>query len=580
MKKLLELSVFAILLTAGCEKQEDPYFLLESGAIHLIVSKEGGYGDYTVLSNGRWKLIRIPLETWLEAVPSVGNGNGGFQIAIEPNTSGSERIVGFSITLNGSKLAQEIVVTQRGGDEKDEDITAIDLGNKREIFVDSYLINRFTGTSLVLHHPVDEGPVLFFDKPWEGAHSGYVTIIKENDIFRVYYRGLSDGWGDGTDAEVTCFAQSNDGVYWEKPNLKIYPHNGSLDNNIILANAAPVMHNFSPFLDSNPQTLPSQKYKAVGGIHSSGLIAYVSADGIHWMKLREESILRSKEFAFDSQNVVFWSESEKCYLCYFRTWSLGGFRTVSRATSTDFVNWTEPEAMTFGDTPMEHLYTNQTSPYFRAPHIYIAIGGRFMPDRQVLTDEQAKELNVDPDYYKDCSDAFLMSSRGGNVYNRTFMDAFIRPGIGMENWISRSNYPALNVVQTGPAEMSVYVNQDNAQPTAHLRRYSLRLDGFASLAASYNGGEAITKPFTFSGSELEINYSTSAAGEIRFEIQDVDEKPIPGFSLEESAMIIGNEISRIVQWESGKNLTEMRGKPVRLRIVMKDADLFSFRFKD
>ena len=99
--------------------------------------------------------------------------------------------------------------------------------------------------------------------------------------------------------------------------------------------------------------------------------------------------------------------------------------------------------------PPEHLYTHQTSPYFRAPHIYVAIGARFMPRRQILTDEQAKELNVDPDYFKDCSDAIFMTTRGGDVYDRTFMEAFIRPGIGFDNWVSRSNYPALNVVQTG-----------------------------------------------------------------------------------------------------------------------------------
>ena len=119
------------------------------------------------------------------------------------------------------------------------------------------------------------------------------------------------------------------------------------------------------------------------------------------------------------------------------------------------------------------------------------------PNVQVLTEEKAKELHVYPGYFKDCSDAYLMTSRGGNAYNRTFMEAFIRPGIGLDNWVSRSNYPALNVVQTSPEEMSIYVNQDYAQPTAHLHRYSLRLDGFTSISAPYTGGEVITKLFYF-----------------------------------------------------------------------------------
>jgi len=309
------------------------------------------------------------------------------------------------------------------------------------------------------------------------------------------------------------------------------------------------------------------------------LIAFVSPDGIHWEKLQEEPVF--SEGVFDSQNVAFWSESEQKYVCYFRTWSGGGFdgfRSVSRTTSDDFIHWSAPEEMTFGDTPHEHLYTQQTSPYYRAPHIYVAIGARFMPGRQVLTNEQAEALNVNPKYFKDCSDAFFMTSRGGNNYDRTFMESFIRPGIGLENWVSRSNYPALNVVQTGPTEMSVYVNENYAQPSAHLKRYSLRIDGFASLAAGYDGGEILTKPFIFEGGELEINYSTSAAGAIRMEIQDEDRNPIPGYTIEDCQEIIGNEISRIVSWGGKTDVNNLLGKPVRLRIFLKDADLYSFKF--
>jgi hypothetical protein len=172
-----------------------------------------------------------------------------------------------------------------------------------------------------------------------------------------------------------------------------------------------------------------------------------------------------------------------------------------------------------------------------------------------------------------------MTTRGGNGYDRTFMEAFIRPGIGMKNWVSRSNYPALNVVQTSPEEMSLYVNQDYAQPTAHLHRYSMRIDGFTSLSAPYKGGEMITKPFTFSGHELEINYSTSAAGEIRFELQDENGVPIPGFTLGDSQAIIGNEISRVVRWKDSAELGSLIAKTVRLRVQMSDADLYSIRFR-
>ena len=456
----------------------------------------------------------------------------------------------------------------------------IDIGNQREIFADYYLIDSLKDVTIKMHTPRDEGVAFYFDKPWEGAFSGYTTIIRDHDLFRAYYRGVPVAGDDGNPIEVTCYAQSVDGKNWEKPDLNIHNVNGTLNNNVILANAAPVSHNFSPFLDKNPDALISQKYKATGGTSSVGLIAYVSEDGIHWEKLQQESIMKNGEF--DSQNVVFWSESEKKYVCYFRTWSTGafkGYRSVSRSVSSDFVNWTLPVAMTFGDTLKEHLYTQQTSPYFRAPHIYVAIGGRFMQLRQILTAEQAKQLNVDPEYFKDCSDAFFMTSRGGNRYDRTFMESFIRPGIGLQNWVSRSNYPALNVVQTGDEEMSVYVNQDYARSTAHLRRYSLRIDGFTSLSAPYKGGFVITKPFMFSGNELEINYATSAAGEIRFELLDKKGNSITGYTLDDSELIIGNEILRVVRWNENSSLKKVADQEIRLKIYMKDADLYSIRFR-
>jgi len=127
--------------------------------------------------------------------------------------------------------------------------------------------------------------------------------------------------------------------------------------------------------------------------------------------------------------------------------------------------------------------------------------------------------------------------------------------------------------------MSLYVNQNYGQPTAHIHRYSLRLDGFAALHAGYAGGEMLTKPLTFAGKELELNFATSAAGSIRVEVQDAAGQPIPGFTAGECLDTIGNETGRTVQWKAGSDVSALAGKPVRLRLIMKDAELFSLRFK-
>jgi hypothetical protein len=88
----------------------------------------------------------------------------------------------------------------------------------------------------------------------------------------------------------------------------------------------------------------------------------------------------------------------------------------------------------------------------------------------------------------------------------------------------------------------------------------------------------ITKPLIFQGERLFINFATSAPGSVRVEIQDPDGKAIPGFALDEAEEQIGNEIEREVSWRAGNDVSALAGKPVRLRFVMKDADLYAMRF--
>jgi len=464
---------------------------------------------------------------------------------------------------------------------------AIKIGGRRELLVDHLLIDRMDGVRLVLNRPRDEGAVIRFDQPWEGLFCGYSTIIKDGERFMAYYRGRPEAGADGDPGEVYCLAESSDGAHWSKPQLDLFPLPGHEKTNIILANAAPVTHNFCPMLDTRAGVPAEERFKALGGTMESGLVAWASADGIHWRKLREEAVLTKAmvpfPYMFDSQNLAFWSAAEQKYLCYFRVFQ-DGIRRICRTTSDDFLTWTEPVLMEYNHcgepAPIEHLYTNQTHPYFRGPHIYVATAARFMPGRQVLTEEQAEAIHVNPKYFKDTSDAVLMTTRGGGVYQRTFLSGFIRPGIGATNWVSRTNYPALNIVQTGPTEMSLYVNQDYAQPTAHLRRYSMRLDGLASARAEYAGGELVSKPIVFAGKQLSINFATSAPGGIRVEIQTPDGKAIPGFALADCREQIGNEVERVVTWKGGSDVSSAAGKAVRLRFVMKDADLYAFQFQE
>lgn len=466
----------------------------------------------------------------------------------------------------------------------------IQIGSRRELFLDRALIHRLDGLDLRLQTPRDEGIALRLDGPHEGPQAGYTTVLRDDDRWLMYYRGISQLGLDGSPHERTCVAISEDGIRWSKPALGLYEFEGSRENNIVLADAAPATHNLSPFLDTRPDCPANERFKALGGTLDS-LAAFVSADGYSWRRFQAEPVLTRANVPFphihlfDSQNVAYWSPADNAYVCYFRVWD--GVRRVAKTTSRDFRQWTPAVLMqTVHDdgqsgpqpAPDEQIYTNQSFPYFRAPQLVIALAARFFEGRQVLSAEQAAAIRVNPDFFRDTSDCVLMTSRGGHTYDRTFLEGFLKPGIGWQNWVSRTNYPALNVHQTGPSEMSFYVNQDYAQPTAHVRRYSLRLDGFAALHAGAREGELITRPLTFQGDELRLNFATSAAGGIRVELQNVDGASLPGFGLADCPEIIGNEIERTVRWTGQADLEALAGQPVCLRIMLRDADLFALQF--
>jgi hypothetical protein len=444
---------------------------------------------------------------------------------------------------------------------------AVRIGQRRELFVDRYLIERMEGeVELLVHSPEAKEVVLVHDEPWEGNTSGYHTIFKDGDIYRMYYRG----WGhDKTKKKqlhpaVVCYAESRDGIQWKKPRLGLVEFEGSKDNNIILNEFG--THNFVPFKDASPACAAGASYKAVArgeGEDRGRLFAFESPDGIHWELMQAEPILT--DGAFDSQNLAFWDSLRREYRCYFRDMRFG-HRDIKVSTSKDFINWTDSVWLDYGDAPREHLYTNQIQPYYRAPHIFIGFPTRYIPERDSLTE------------------GVFMSSRDGRSFHR-WQEALLRPGRNKDKWHNRSNYIWLGMVETesdlpgAGREVSIYSNESYYKGRgAMTRRYTFRIDGFVSLHASMRGGEVITKPMIFEGNRLIVNLSTSAAGSLRVGICDEDNRAIKGYGIDDCTEIFGDEIERTVEWKGG-DVGELAGKPVRLRFVLRDADLYSFAFR-
>lgn len=498
----------------------------------------------------------------------------------------------------------------------------LEIGQRRELFVDGALVDRLTGgAQLRLHHPVPQEISLEHDKPWEGSVSTFHTTFKDGDIYRMYYVGAHvndyraphEGKATEEHTDTFCYAESRDGINWYKPVLGLCEFGGSTANNILLTmgevDGVPIrLTNPTVFKDENPDVTPDARYKAFLSPRDMppGILAFKSADGLRWKPMAREPVLVEDEF--DSQNVIFWDTITKEYRAYWRYWSEAasveekswrpsGYRGMRTATSQDFIHWSAGTNLAYGDAPPEHLYTTQIKPYYRAPQIYIGFPARYVDRGWTDSLRAMPELEHRIGRARSLerkgtalTESQFMASRDGVNFKR-WPEAFLRPTIERDGtWAYGNQFISWQVVETkskiegAPNEMSLYAVEGywTGNSTA-LRRYTLRLDGFVSVNAPLSGGDVVTKPLRFRGNRLTLNFSTSAAGSVRVELQDLDGKPLPGFSLADCPPIYGDTLERTVHWavaqgQPAPSLASVADRTVRVRFEIKDGDLYSFQF--
>ena len=455
----------------------------------------------------------------------------------------------------------------------------VDIGSRLELFVDDFLVGEMERVDFQLQHPERREVVLCCDAPWEDDVSGFLSVFKDNETVHLYYRAsILDRSRE--DHQVIALAQStNGGKTFSRPDLGIVEFAGSKKNNILMTGGPPRIP--PAFIDTNPACEPKERYKGLSSKWRA-LYAMCSADGIHWRPMSEEPL--SMEGTFDTVNTAFWDSQTECYRCFTRYFEnlvpdtpeagvLGRNPTVVRAiqssTSQDFLNWTPVVHHRYDDGYENmQLYTNATIPCPGAEHIYLSFPNRYVQERIVRPNHP----------YPGVNDALFMASRDCVNWKR-YAEAWVRPGLDHLNWTDRNNYPTWGLVETSATEWSIYISEHYRHPGTppRLRRLAIRPHGFVSIHADFVGGQFVTKPLIFSGRQLRLNYSTSAAGFVQVEIQDPQGKPLAGFTLHDMNPVFGDELDAPMEWAEGGDISALIGKPVRLRFVLRDADVFAFR---
>lgn len=478
----------------------------------------------------------------------------------------------------------------------------INIGNTREVCWDDFLVEEFSGAYLKMHKPVRKNLALTCDDKWEGSVCGQLEVHKIGGKIYLYYRasGLENLFD-----ESFCVAVSDDGVNFTKPNLGKYDYNGIEENNIFLREER-FIDNFSVHYDEHPACPENEKYKALSLWVSNEftvteLALYVSGDGINFNFKKKLDI----KGVFDTTNVLIWDKDIEMYRLYVRDFhsKIDGSdvhyepteamekatRDIRLSFSKDLETFTHPERLRYQEDAEDiELYTNHIVKYHRG-NIFVGFPTRYI--NRVDDIKNFKYLSkwggLRQEYIEKgnrigtvATDCVLMTSRDGLNFTRHDEEAFITPGLESEtNWVYGDCYPSFKFVETpiegneGKTELSFYMPEGYRAKTVEVIRFSVRLDGFFSWRGDFKGGSVLTKPITFEGDSMEINFATSALGSVRVEICDLDGNPIEGY---DSGILFGDSLNRPVEFE--KSLKELSGKEIKIKFSLKDADLYSFKF--
>lgn len=439
------------------------------------------------------------------------------------------------------------------------DVEAIDISTDRQLMLDDYVIDTENSSfEFVMGVPEKKEASFIFNKSYETSDTVFHNIVTMPDgTYRMYYMATAG-------RRRICYIESKDGLKWTRPNLTTNLYNGEKYTNIV-TNETVNPASLFVYWDTNPAVPYFDKLRGLYGQWGDGLFIEHTTDGNFFEYWPNETMIMGNPTAtqgcfFDTLNTIYWDDAKGKYYAFVRgfhdadgNYNLSrefvsgnynlSLRDIRVSESTDGKNWTIPTPLSYSDGNDYQMYANAIIPYYRAPEVYVGLPTRFTLDGN-----------------NKYTDVFFMSSRDLYNWNRS-ETPFLSPGEGEMYEYPKSGYPCVGYIETTPGEMSFFMEEyDKSRKCDVLYRYSLRVDGFTYAV----GDKIVTKPVTFEGDSLELNYN----GEIRVTVSDMYGRSVT------SDWLNGDEYEKHLDLD----LSAFKDKPVILTFEMKDAELYSFKF--
>jgi hypothetical protein len=471
----------------------------------------------------------------------------------------------------------------------------IDVGSHKQLFIDNRFIESSRGVTLTMNSPHRDGRVLITaDQPWEKDSRVFVysSVIHEDGKVRVWYDLVRlTGSGPYDHERRVCYAESEDGLHFTKPQLGFHEMDGSTANNVVLPG---VIGGCAVWIDPNASS--EDRYKTQAKVYPSGQFhMHSSPDGLRWKLFAK---LNPGPGGWDTQSIVFWDAKIRRYVLYTRYKprqqpGRPSYRTVRRLESVDFRRWVNQRiVMEADDVDLATYETSNGQPpvdyygadvfrYDEAEDVYVMLAQAYWhwQERPGQTAGPA------------AFDVRLALSRDGKSFQRAGNRKAFLPTGPVGRFDSRMVWALPNPVRIGDELWIYYVgtNSDHAgnvdastggEELTGISRAVLRLDGFVSADAEYAGGELTTPLIRFAGRRLELNVNTGAGGSVLAELLDEKNQPMEGYSKSDAVPVNGNSVREPVRWKTGDDVSRLAGRPLRIRFHMRDCRLYAFQFRD
>ncbi|MBQ6338510.1 MAG: glycosyl hydrolase family 32 [Kiritimatiellae bacterium] len=489
---------------------------------------------------------------------------------------------------------------------------AIDIDEGRQLFVDDWLVDSTQGIVRVYNHPTKafDAPVMWPETdlerevdpkrpyrfaPVAGATSGGLWWDPVKKVFRLWYEA---GW-----MKYLCYAESKDGITWERNDLGIVK-----GTNRVLADT--LLDSWSVIPDyaaADPYANWRLMVSVAGGVTDNRL--YTSADGIAWTHIGNAG-------QSGDRSTMFYDPFRGKWVFSLR----GGGPTKGGRNRSYWASETFGGETCLWNFPAGR-FSKGLHPDLPRPKPWLATDEKDVPDPSV-GGLQPQLYNMDAVAYESimislfeilhpfkgdngtCASAGLPKitdlhfaySRDGWNFNRPDRTAAIAASRwGSGKWDTGYLSPMGGICVIKDERLWFYytaMRGDATETTPHSRDpeigwrrngmhfnasigvATLRRDGFVGLVAD-GRGEVTTKPVTFSGKHLFVN-AEYRFGSLAAEVLDEKGDVLPGFAATDCLPLVRTDSTKSeIRWKGG-DLAALAGKAVRFRFKLHCGTFYSF----